>query len=151
MTGTPSGDSSSPASAADADEAAEYRRALVSLEQQSQKAFDTTVVTLAGGALGLSFAFLKDILKGQPPIRPGLILAAWILWVVTLTIVLTSYYTSALAMRKGIRQLDAGGLASRPTGGLFAHVTTVLNALALAAFIVGLLLAGFFLRANMGS
>jgi len=38
----------------------EYRKHLVAAEQQVQADFDKTVLSLSGGALGISFAFVKN-------------------------------------------------------------------------------------------
>ncbi|WP_134984071.1 hypothetical protein [Xanthomonas axonopodis] len=46
----------------------EYRQWLVVAEQKAQEDYDKTVLTLSGGALGISFAFVKDIV-GQNPIQ----------------------------------------------------------------------------------
>ena len=40
--------------------AAEYRRQLLTLEQKSTEAFDKAVLSLSGGALGLSIAFFEQ-------------------------------------------------------------------------------------------
>lgn len=39
----------------------EYRQTLINLEQQMQSTYDKAVMTLSGGALGISLAFLKDV------------------------------------------------------------------------------------------
>ena len=39
----------------------EYRAHLVSAAQKAQEDFDKTLLALSGGALGVSFAFVKDI------------------------------------------------------------------------------------------
>ncbi len=62
----------------------DYRHQLVILEQQSQTNFDKTLLTLAGGALGVSFAFVKDFLGGRPPTLAVLLLVAWLCWVLSL-------------------------------------------------------------------
>ena len=61
-------------------EMAKYREWLVVAEQKSQENFDKTVLTLSGGALGISFAFLKDIVGPQPIILSVFLLTAWFAW-----------------------------------------------------------------------
>ena len=53
----------------------EYRKDLIALEQRAQEAYDTTLLTLSGGALGVSFAFVKDFLGTQAAVRPRWLIA----------------------------------------------------------------------------
>ena len=59
---------------------ADYRKWLVSAEQKSQEDFDKTILSLSGGALGISFVFLKDVIGPLPILQPGFLLAAWLAW-----------------------------------------------------------------------
>ena len=58
----------------------EYRNWLIAAEQKAQEDFDKTVLSLSGGALGISFAFVKDIVGDQPLIKTKFLLTAWIAW-----------------------------------------------------------------------
>ena len=75
----------------------EYRAQLVEAEVKAQTAFDRTVLTLSGGALGLSFAFVRDFIGSGAPERTEYLVAAWVGWVVSLSMVLASHYFSTLA------------------------------------------------------
>jgi hypothetical protein len=39
-----------------------YRDYLIEAERQTQRDYDKTVVALSGGALGLSFVFIRDVI-----------------------------------------------------------------------------------------
>src|SRR6267143_7249685 len=95
----------------------QYRDKLVELAEKSQTAFDRTVIALSGGALGVSFAFVKDFLATQTPRCTGLLMGAWGSWITSLVIILWSYYFSALSMQKGVSQLDAGTIGTERPGG----------------------------------
>jgi hypothetical protein len=56
-----------------------YRNTLVEAECKAQENFDKTVISLSGGALGISFAFVKDIIFGKPA-DTGYLLASWVVW-----------------------------------------------------------------------
>lgn len=86
----------------------EYRHQLLALEEKAQAAFDKTVVTLSGGALGVSFAFIKDFLGSSPVMDRPWLIAAWGAWVASLAASLTSHYLSTFAMRRTIEAFDAG-------------------------------------------
>lgn len=127
----------------------QYREKLVELAQRSQTDFDRTVIALSGGALGVSFAFVKDFLGGRIPQCTGFLMAAWAAWITSLLLVLWSYYFSALSMRKAISQLDAGTIRSQRTGGWFAVAIAWLNALGGLSFLVGIGFAAGFVFANV--
>ena len=88
-----------------ADDLSEYRKHLQTAEQKSQEDFDKTVLSLSGGALGISFVFLKDVIGPNPVVNPGMLFAAWVAWGSSTFCVLASYYASHLALRRAIRHL----------------------------------------------
>jgi len=134
---------------------AEYRGLLTKTEQEAQSDFDKTILTLSGGALGLSFAFTKDVVGTENVVHTGYLLSAWIGWGFSSTAVLLSFFTSQLALRKAIRQLDAGKLdqtdeekMERP-GGWFDQITASLNLSGLVLFLFGLAMMLVFLCYNV--
>ena len=58
----------------------DYRNQIFDADQKQQESFDKTLITLSGGALGITFAFIKDIIGSNPIICPILISIAWIRW-----------------------------------------------------------------------
>ena len=129
----------------------DYREQLVALEQQSQSSFDRTLLTLSGGALGVSFAFVKDFLSGATPVRVPLLVGAWACWVGSLALVLASHYFSVLATRTAIKQVDAGRIYGQPPGRAFGALTDWLNVVGGLAFIAGLVFIALFVNANLGT
>ncbi|MBK8401432.1 MAG: hypothetical protein IPL29_10390 [Propionivibrio sp.] len=127
----------------------EYRKWLVAAEQKSQDDFDKTVLTLSGGALGISFAFLKDIVGPQTIVLSGFLLAAWLAWAFSTFSVLTSYYLSHLALRRAISQVDDGTIFKKPPGGVFACLTAILNGTGAVLFLVGVCCITVFTVANL--
>jgi hypothetical protein len=127
----------------------EYRKHLVGAEQKSQEDFDKTVLSLSGGALGISFVFLKDVVGANPVLGPGWLLAAWISWGTSSLSVLASYFMSHLALRAAISQVDDGTIYSKPAGGVFRRWTAILNAAGAILFLSGVLFITVFAGTNL--
>lgn len=128
-------------------EAMEYRKRLGELESQAQDSYDKAVITLSGGALGLSLIFVKDVAgpTGLPHLH--LALTAWLLWTISLGCVLWSFYSSRAALRWTIRKFDQGADLSKGAGGFAEKMTQVFNIASGATFIggaVAFVLFGFF-------
>lgn len=130
---------------------AEYRKWLVTAEQKSQEDFDKTILSLSGGALGISLVFLKDVIGTNPISQPYLLLAAWLAWAFSTFSVLTSYYLSHLALRRAIAQVDDGTIYNQAPGGAFARLTAVLNATGGVLFLVGVCCITAFAGANLST
>ncbi len=127
-----------------------YRQHLVLAEQKAQEDFDKTVFALSGGALGVSFTFVTDIVGSDAILEPGLMVSAWISWGMSLLSVLSSYYFSHLALRKAIKQVDMGRIISEHPGGFFDKATAVLNAVGALLFVLGLAHIIRFINMNLG-
>jgi len=132
-----------------ASQLADYRAQLVQLRQEAERSFDHTVLTLSGGALGISFAFVRDFIQGQA-LSTGFLIAAWIAWVSSLALTLASHYVSALAMARAVKQVDDGSIETQLPGGAYAGTTKFLNAAGGLCFVGGVLLMALFVARNLG-
>ena len=92
----------------------EYRGLLTATEQKSQTDFDKAILTLSGGGLGISFTFLKEIVGASNAVHTTFLISAWIGWTLSATAILGSFYTSILALRRAIHQLDQGTIGMEP-------------------------------------
>lgn len=128
---------------------AEYRKHLVTAEQKSQEDFDKTVLSLSGGALGISFVFLKDVIGPNPVSEPTLLFYAWAAWGGSTFCVLASYYLSHLALRNTIKQIDQDRLHKEKPGTFFSTATAFLNALGAILFLIGVCNITLFANANL--
>ena len=122
------------------------RQHLMDLQARAQDAYDQTLFKLSGGAMGLSFIFVRQIAGDQPRMVWALSVA-WPLWLVSLACVLWSHYTSTQAMDRAIDQLDKGCPSD---GGGFDKSTAWLNPIGGIAFVLAALLAGVFMITNLG-
>lgn len=126
-----------------------YREHCVSAGQKVQEDYDKAVLTLSGGALGVSFAFIKDVIGPGAITHPRLLLGAWIVWGMSVVITLASYWFSGRALRKAINQIDAGNIHGKVPGGAYAGITESLNAVGGLLFVTGVILMVFFVSANV--
>jgi hypothetical protein len=132
-------------------ELTEYRKLIVLAEQKAQEDFDKTVITLSGGALGVSFAFIDNIVGDRPLINAAFLLYSWWSWALSVGFVLTSYFLSIRALRVALRQAYAGSIYVQRPGRGYAIATDICNGLGGALFFVGVVLISVFVRRNLGT
>jgi hypothetical protein len=128
---------------------AEYRSYLVAADQKAQEDYDKNLLTLSGGALGISFAFVKDFISDNVIVLPTLLFFSWISWGMSIVGVLFSFYFSMRAIRKSIDQVDKGVIYSSQPGGGYSKITSILNLLSGLFFITGIVLIAVFVLNNL--
>lgn len=131
------------------DNTSSYREMLEKLKQNSQESYDKTVLSLSAGALGVSFAFVKDIVGCWPAQTPGWLFAAWVFWGLSVTSVLFSFLCSQKALGKAIKQVDAGEIYDKNLGGYLNKATILLNYIAGLCFLLGVITMIVFVANNM--
>lgn len=122
----------------------EYRQALQQLEQESQRQYDTTLITLSSGAIVLSFTYLAQL---REPHAIRLLFFAWAAWGLSLAAMLLSFLATVHALRKGQDQVDNN---QPPTGGRWARWIIPANWLAGALLLAGAVLMMCFAMQNIG-
>ncbi len=127
----------------------EYRDYIIRAEQKAQDDYDKTVIALSGGALGVSFAFIKDIIGSDSISIAILLFLSWLFWTSSITCVLASYYTSHLSLRNVIKKIDAGEAQAPRLGGFADWMTAILNALGGILFVAGVVLMSIFIKINL--
>jgi hypothetical protein len=131
------------------DQISEYRKSLLTLEQQMQSEYDKAIMALSGGALGVSMTFLKDVVITQGIHGGCYLLAAWLCWGFSVTSTLASFYTSSLALRKAVKQTDDRTIYLELLGGRYNRATKVLNAAAGLLFFAGVVSIVVFVAKNI--
>lgn len=119
----------------------QHRNLLAVTDQKSQEAYDKTVLYLSAGGIGVSLAFVRDLVGCRPIHHPCFLFGAWAFWGLSLTMTLVSMYTSHLAMRLDIRRLDKG---EKIDSNAYDSMTTATNVSAGVLFVLGLLAIGLF-------
>ncbi|MFT7056693.1 MAG: hypothetical protein ACJAR3_002332 [Roseivirga sp.] len=128
----------------------EYRNNLIAAEQKSQDDYDKTIVSLSGGALGISIVFIKDIIGTSDPVMLWTVITAWASWATSLASVVTSYFLSRMALRVAILQNDKNDF-SAGVGGWAAKATHFLNAISGLMFLSGIVFLIIFSAKNIGN
>ena len=127
----------------------EYRRMLLDIEHKSIDSFDKAVMTLSGGALGLSMTFLHNIIGPSQAVHVNLLLTAWGLWAASLSFTLWSFWLSARAMRRAVHQLDNRTIGRERLGGFWDWATGKSTVLGGASFIFGIATMIVFVHFNL--
>lgn len=130
------------------DDLSAYRQSLVIAEQAMQGEYDKAVMTLSGGALGISFTFLKDIVGTKGLTHFCALLAAWGLWGLSISFILASFFTSTKALRKTVNDTDVHTIYMTLAQSRWATATKILNALGGIGFFLGLLSLLVFVAHN---
>lgn len=84
----------------------EERKLLIELQHQASQDFDKTIIALSGGALGLSFTFIRQIVPQANPDTIGLLPISWISLIAALMFILTSLFTSQVGFICATDQLN---------------------------------------------
>ena len=129
---------------------AAYRNVLIALETKSQTEYDRLVVALSGGALGISFAFVKRFVGDDPPLALWTLMAAWVAWVCSLALMLGSHFFSTKAPRKAATQVDEEKTdTERVWGNNYDRLVGWLNAFGGITFILGAFFASVVFLFNL--
>ena len=126
------------------------RKLLVEAEKETAKTFDTSMITLASGALGLSLLFVREItveLNGK-----SFLLASWVAFSVALVSTMCSFLTSQNATRRQREILDALCLKTPLSeGNRFASITNCLNWVSIFSFLIGIVFLCTFIYLNLAN
>ncbi|MFA5529198.1 MAG: hypothetical protein WDA11_00885 [Thiohalomonadaceae bacterium] len=127
-----------------------YREGLIETQRRLNESYDKLVVTLAGGALALSVAFLKDVVQFSDVVYPKLLITSWMLFVLSLAGILGEILFGIEAHKTAIKQIDAGTIHNGKVGGKFSRLSTYLHRTSAAALLIGLMLLSIFAYLNTG-
>jgi hypothetical protein len=103
-------------------EVLEQRRLFIDLQNQSSQSFDKMIVTLAGGALTLSIAFIRQTVPEIMPGTAAFLALAWLLLLLSLLAILISHFTSQFGMMKACEQLESDYLGVPQTQPTHRHL-----------------------------
>jgi len=131
-----------------ADDVREYRQWLVKADQQAATDFEKAIMTLSGGALGISIAFLKDIVPTPQPETKIFIIIAWGTFAVSLGAILLSYLMSMRAIRVAIKRVDDGVIYKKGENSCASALTWICNILGALGFFLGVIFFLLFATAN---
>jgi hypothetical protein len=113
---------------------------------ESSSQFDKQVLYIASGALGISLAFIKDIVKLDVATNKNLLLFSWISFGTVILICILSHYTSLKAINFRIENLYQ---KKDKTSKRFDFSTKLFNVLMIILLAVGLILLNTFIGINI--
>jgi len=131
-------------------EIAKYRSSLIDTLRFLNESYDKLLITLSGGALGISIAFLKDIVKLENVVCQNLLLYAWLAFILSLAAVLGRLMFGIEAYRRAIKQVDSGTIYEERVGGKYSILTRVLHICSATFLLLGLLMLAAFAFKNVG-
>jgi hypothetical protein len=130
----------------DTSERDKYRDVLIKGRDDAENSYDEWIMKLSGGALAIALGFAR--IGGQPQQTNPALVASWVLFTLSLLLMLFSFKTSHDAYHKALAQLDENRIWRETPGGRHAKTTAFLNYAAGASLVVGLIFFAFFAATN---
>lgn len=113
---------------------------------ESSSQFDKQILFIASGALGISLAFIKDIVKLDIATNKNLLLLSWIFFGAVILICILSHYTSLKAINFKIENLYQ---KKDKTSKIFDFFTKLFNIFMIVFLASGLILLFVFIGINI--
>lgn len=130
----------------------DFRRMYADSNRETSKLLDQSLLTLAGGALGLSLTFIRQVFPSPTLGSLPALLFAWVLFGSCILATLISLITSGHANERTTEQLDeafyGGGLISKPNN-IASAWTGHANVISMACFINAVWLLAWFVIQNL--
>jgi hypothetical protein len=133
----------------------EYRKKLWDDIKSGTENFDKYMLTFSSGALGLSLAFIKDVVPISRAIWIASLIASWIAFVICILVTLISFRISIRALENMGPALDAFYLEGKPEafnkhlGSFWTRAVDWSAYSAISSFILGLAFTMMFVGANI--
>ena len=131
----------------------DYRQHYAEAYEQLSLGYAKTLVTLAGGALGLTLTFADKFVDKAADSGSCLLVLSWVLWAVALTSVLAGYYFGRQAALCAVHQADGGkfdGDKPEKAGGAWTPATHASGLISLLAFVGGVAIFIVFVSRTLG-
>lgn len=129
---------------------AQYLDSLRECEHHAIDQFDKTILALTSGAFGVSFAFLKDVVKPEVVTHKGWLIAAWTFWCITLGASLFAFYCAHMGMRYAQRNFPKIR-DENLIGGIWHKFVMWLNPSTGITFMLGLISMSVFVTYNINN
>lgn len=120
------------------DELAQYRQELERLKQSMESKYDSTVLLLSSGGIGVSVLAIQQLATELEPLARSLLAVGWLSWGLSCVCILASFLTSKAALEKVIRDIDEQNELNYDSGGFLDKLTTALNVSSGLLFLIGL-------------
>ena len=126
-----------------------YRQELEQLKQSMESKYDSTVLALSSGGIGVSVVVLQQLTEKLESFDRSLIAVGWMSWGLSCVCILGSFLSSKAALCKVIRDIDAKKELNYDCGGFYDKVTSCLNLSSGILFVIGLAIVSLVLFRNL--
>jgi|ERR1051326_4718062 hypothetical protein len=126
----------------------EYRKRLVAGKKKSEEDLDKALIALSGGALAVSITFVKTLISDHAQ-RLAFLLGAWGLWLISLALVVLSFYISIEAHRTAVKGFDENPDGTERLGGHWDKMTRSFRPISLITFLFGIISIAIFSFINL--
>lgn len=127
----------------------QYRKDLITEKHNSQSTLDKYLVSLSSGAITISILFTKNFISNDTLQSKNYLLISWILFVITIFIVLLSFICSAKAFDVAIKQTDEKRIYKEVTGKFWSKITKYFNYVSIITFLNGTIFLLIYVYKNM--
>lgn len=124
----------------------EYWQQLSKLYTESSTQFDKQLLYIASGAFGISFAFLKDIVKITDSVCKCYLIAAWSAFSLVILFSIISHFTSMKAINRRMKYLQN---EKEDNSKVFNVITKTLNISMIILLAAGLIFLTVFVAINI--
>lgn len=126
----------------------DYRKDVANVIRRSEQSYDKSLLYLTAGALGLSIAFIKNVVGANVIQYKWFLISAWTTWGLSLLSILASYRTSRKSHWIVLDQLKEGYTGDQ-WGGIYNKITDYLNCATGVLFTAGVALMILFASFNL--
>ncbi len=121
------------------------REWLLQAHHTASRDYDKALMTLAGGGLGVSIMFIRDVVPY--PHTKWLLAAGWILLALSLLAILTGFLTSQKHLVREIGDLD--NPPAEPRSDRYGRLTAFLTWASCVCFVLGVVCVAIFVVYNL--
>ncbi len=128
----------------------EYRKFIIESSQKCGESYDKTIITLSGGALGISLTFVNNFLSNNPSKCVAFLVIAWICWAASLVFTMMSLFFNQYAFEKVISQIDEGVIDEvKHPGGIWYYLVKIFTGFGAFFFVIGVVSLIIFTKSNI--
>ena len=132
---------------------AETRKDLLTRQLSNSEKFDGAILMLSTAALGLSLAFIKDVVSFEKAQMTGWLIASWWLFGCAIVSTLSSFIASQLGIRKQLTYAEKYYLNEKneylTKRNIPARMTDFLNCASAILFVIALVCTIIFVSENL--
>ncbi|WP_295103041.1 hypothetical protein [uncultured Candidatus Kuenenia sp.] len=131
----------------------QYKMHLLDARKTTFQQLDKAIFTLSGGGLGLSIAFLKDIVSIKQAAWLYLLFSSWSLFIASIILTLVSFLSSWVAIDKQLNfaeeyyNQDNTSILSKTNKASILTIT--LNIISVVCFVIAVILIVLFISKNL--